>query len=209
MVPGIILSLSILPYVDVNYSDSTKTNDISQSTSYTNSNLKIQAILLSHQIAMSSPVKLDTQDLIEQYCLSFIAEKARDIIDYCTSTELKTSNGDFFGNIHMVGSTNSPDLIIGTIQIDPFFNQEKEANAVFTSMLLTLVCDCWEDKKPSNFDSLTSFLDSVKEMHLETLKPRTVSQVITLEDKQIQTILITNQQGYEWQFLINNNDLDV
>jgi hypothetical protein len=172
---------------------------------YITSNLILKDILASNDIDISSPIKLSTQNLIEEYCLPFIAEKEHSMIEYCTSTELKNSDSEFLGNIHMAGSLKEPNLILGAIQIDPFLTQERDAKKILNSMILAFVCNCWKEQKPLNFDSLNSLLDEANQIHLETLKPKTISPIITLEDKQLQFIIITNEQGYEWQFLITND----
>ncbi|MDH3277695.1 MAG: hypothetical protein OEM21_06300, partial [Nitrosopumilus sp.] len=71
---------------------SEKQGDNSSSISYVETNKNIQTQLAMHNIAMSSPLKINGLS-IEKYCTFFSDESIQDTLEYCTSTELLDSDG--------------------------------------------------------------------------------------------------------------------
>ncbi|MFB5618628.1 MAG: hypothetical protein ACE5RE_03425, partial [Candidatus Nitrosomaritimum aestuariumsis] len=104
-----------------------------QSVSYIDTNKDLQSTLDLQQIRMSSPLKLNGFS-IEQYCTFFSDEALQKSIEYCTSTELLDSQGQYLGNIHMVGAPSQPWYVIGVIQTSPTVSQLDEIKAVYRSM---------------------------------------------------------------------------
>jgi hypothetical protein len=111
------------------------------SVSYTDTHQEIQSLLEMHGISMSSALKLSGVS-IEEYCTFFADESIQNAIEYCTSTELLDPDGNYLGNIHMVGVSDSPKYVLGVIQVDPITSQLDEVKIIYQSMIESIVCSC-------------------------------------------------------------------
>jgi len=169
---------------------------------YIESNAKLKESLASHGISMSSPVKLSTIKDIEKFCSFFADKNKQDQVDYCTSTELRDSDGEFLGNIHMVGSRNMPKIVLVLIQTDPFMQDLDEIKSVYDVVIETLVCNCWEDVKPSEIETVSDWVDRQKDFHTSDVKPTSKSN-LSIMGMSLQMELTTNTEGYLWKLLIS------
>jgi hypothetical protein len=169
---------------------------------YLESNAKLKESLASHGISMSSPVKLSTIKDIEKFCSFFADKNKQDQVDYCTSTELRDSDGEFLGNIHMVGSRNMPKIVLVLIQTDPFMQDLDEVKSVYDVVIENLVCDCWEDVKPSEIETVSDWVDRQKDFHTSDVKPTSKSN-LSIMGMSLQMELTTNTEGYLWKLLIS------
>jgi hypothetical protein len=169
---------------------------------YLESNAKLKESLASHGISMSSPVKLSTIKDIEKFCSFFADKNKQDQVDYCTSTELRDSDGEFLGNIHMVGSRNMPKIVLVLIQTDPFMQDLDEIKSVYDVVIENLVCDCWEDVKPSEIETVSDWVDRQKDFHTSDVKPTSKSN-LSIIGMSLQMELTTNTEGYLWKLLIS------
>jgi hypothetical protein len=171
--------------------------------SYNASNSNIKSILASKGISMSNPLKF-SGDTIAQYCTFYQDDVKQNSVEYCTSTELKDSNGKFLGNIHMTGSVDSPNTVLGVIQTDPFMTQLDSVKIVYQTMVESMVCDCWQSQKPGNLESVSAWIDAAKSHHLEGKHTTSNSQIDGLAQKQLFLEITTNTKGYLWKFVITN-----
>lgn len=171
--------------------------------SYTDSNSILKSSLVSNGILMSSTLKF-TGDSIPKYCTFYQDEIKQNSITYCTSTELKDSEGKFLGNIHMVGTLDSPDAVLGVIQTDPYLSNLDSLKTTYQIMIESLVCDCWQDKKPGNFESTSLWIDAAKSHHLEAKRTTSSSEISGLANKQLLLEITTNSEGYLWKLIISN-----
>lgn len=169
---------------------------------YIESNAKLKESLASHGISMSSPVKLSTIKDIEKFCSFFTDKNKQDQVDYCTSTELRDSDGKFLGNIHMVGSRNMPKIVLVLIQTDPFMQDLDEIKSVYDVVIENLVCNCWEDVKPSTIETVSDWVDRQKNFHTSDVKPTSTSN-LSIMGISLQMELTTNTEGYLWKLLIS------
>ncbi|KRT61123.1 MAG: hypothetical protein XU09_C0006G0044 [Thaumarchaeota archaeon CSP1-1] len=169
---------------------------------YIESNAKLKESLASHGISMSSPVKLSTIKDIEKFCSFFADKNKQDQVDYCTSTELRDSDGEFLGNIHMVGSRNMPKIVLVLIQTDPFMQDLDEIKSVYDVVIENLVCNCWEDVKPSEIETVSDWVDRQKDFHTSDVKPTSKSN-LSIMGMSLQMELTTNTEGYLWKLLIS------
>ena len=172
------------------------------SISYTETNKDLQSLLAIQDISMSSALRLNGFS-IEQYCTFFADESIQNAIEYCTSTELLDLDGKYLGNIHMVGVSNSPKYVIGVIQADPIVSQLDDIKTVYQTMIELLVCDCWEEKKPGEFESVSAWIDAANNHHLEAKKITSKSEVSGLAQKNLLLEITTNTEGYLWKFIIS------
>ncbi len=169
---------------------------------YTDANSKLKESLSSHGVSMSSPIKLDTIKDITKFCSFFDNENKQTQVEYCTSTELRNSEGEFLGNIHMVGSRQMPKIVLVLIQTNPFMKDIDEIKSVFGVVIEDLVCDCWEEVKPGQIETVGSWIDMQREFHTSDTKPTSKSN-LRLEGHELQVELTTNQEGYLWKLIIS------
>lgn len=104
----------------------------------------------------------------------------------------------------MVGSTNFPDAVLGVIQTDPYLSNIDSLKIVYEIMVESLVCDCWQDQKPGNLESISSWVDAAKSHHLEAKGTTSSSKLSGLAQKQLILEVTTNTEGYLWKFIISN-----
>jgi len=169
---------------------------------YSDANSSLKEALEADGISMSSPVILKEKTGIDKYCTFFKDKEKQSLVEYCTSTELRDSDGDFLGNIHMVGSPSFPRLVIVLVQVDPLMNQLDDVKTIFSTVTENLVCNCWEEKKPGGFETVGSLVDGLRQFHTSDVKPHSQSSPIDIEEKSMQIELTTNTQGYLWELLI-------
>lgn len=168
---------------------------------YVLSNSLLKEKLAEHKIQMSSPIKLSNPDDIEQYCSFFTSEERQQVVQYCTSTELKDADGAFLGNVHMVGTIEEPKIILALIQTGTTSDLDL-IKTVFADITDVLVCDCWAEQKPGGLGDVGQWVDGLYQFHTDGTKPHSKSNVLPLEGKSLQLELSTNEQGYLWQFFI-------
>lgn len=105
------------------------------SLSYDDNDL-IRYKLEKHNIEMSPSLKFSGAKAAE-YC-SFFADGSVPL--YCTSTEL-VRNGEFLGNVHMVGTNDGPSAVLGVVQSDTI-TSGMEVVTIVTDSITESVFDC-------------------------------------------------------------------
>lgn len=171
---------------------------------YQEANSKLQESLDQKGIRMSSPIILNNEQAISQFCSFFVDEDVQNIVEYCTSTELLDNEGNFLGNIHIVGSEKFPKIVLVLVQSDPFMTELPQTKLVFQTVVEDLVCNCWENIQPSEISSIAQWIDKLGEFHTSDTKPSSKSNV-SLEGKQLQMEITTNAEGYLWKLLISKS----
>ncbi len=192
----IIISVLMIPTSEESESETL-------SISYTKTNQELQSILATNNISMSSALKINGFS-IQKYCTFFADEATQNAIKYCTSTELLDSDGQFLGNIHMVGTSGSPRYVIGVIQADPITSQLDEIKIIYQAMIESLVCECWNEEKPGGFESVSDWIDAAHAHHLEAKRITSKSEISGLTPKSILLEITTNTEGYLWKFIVPN-----
>ena len=167
------------------------------------SNSLMKSSLASKGIYMSSALKISGGS-IAKYCAFYVDIEKQNSIEYCTSTEIKDSDGKFLGNIHMVGSMDSPSAVLGIIQTDPYMSNLDDIKIIYQVMVKSLVCDCWQDQKPGDLESVSSWIDATKSHHLEATGTTSSSKLTGFVQKQLLLEVTTNTEGYLWKFIISN-----
>ena len=168
---------------------------------YVSANAKLKENLDIYDISMSTPLEFGKPDLITKYCSFFDDENKQKLVEYCTSTELDDSDGNYLGNIHMVGSPRLPKLVLVLVQADPFVNELPEIKSVFGAVIETLVCKCWEEVKPSNINTINEWIDKHQEFHSSAVQT-TSKSTLSLEGKMLQIEITTNTEGYLWKLFV-------
>ena len=200
---GIAVAIAIVFVLIVSFSTNTAPPGISASP-YLEDNLILKQKLSEAEISMSSPIQLRTTEDIKQYCSFFADDDKQKLVEYCTSTELKDKDGNFLGNIHMVGLKDVPQMILVLIQTDPSMSQIDSVKKVFDTTIQELVCKCWADVKPDNFANPNDWVDGMRSFHSSDTQIHSKSKQIVLEEKTLQLELTTNNEGYLWQLYIYN-----
>jgi len=200
VISGIVITIIIAVFM-IPTSEEPESETLS--ISYTGTNKELQSILATRNISMSSALKLNGFS-IEKYCTFFADEAIQNAIKYCTSTELLDSDGQYLGNIHMVGTPGSPKYVIGVIQADPNVSQLNEIKTIYQTMIESLVCQCWEEEKPGGFESVSDWIDAANAHHLEAKRITSKSEISGLAPKDILLEITTNTEGYLWKFIVPN-----
>ena len=202
--PIIIVAVSIITISSLyflNENDSFRVSEMN--LSYDSSNTEIQSMLEKNGIGMSNPLKIKGEQ-VDEYCQFFSDETLQNSIQYCTSTELIDSNGNFVGNIHMVGDLDSPFAALGVMQTDPFMSELDSVKSVSIAMIESLVCTCWADEKPGGFESTAEWIDAAKLHHLQAKKITSKSEINGLAQSHLLIEITTNTEGYLWKFIVTN-----
>lgn len=169
---------------------------------YAEANSKLEKNLEPLGILMSSPITLINKNSIAEYCTFFGEESKQKLVEFCTSTELKDSEGEFLGNIHMIGTRSTPKAVLVVIQSNPFMQNIDEIKLVFEQVIDDLVCNCWEDFEPSDIKTVSDWVEKHREFHTSDTRPTSTSR-LALMDKNLQIELSTNLEGYLWKLLIS------
>jgi hypothetical protein len=169
---------------------------------YDDSNSKLKEKLEFFDISMSNPINLINRNYLEEFCTFFENEELQNQVDYCTSTELRDSEGKFLGNIHMVGSRQMPKIILALIQTDPFMQNLDDVKTVYNVVIEDLVCNCWNEVQPGDIQTVAGWIDKQRDFHTSDTKPTSKSN-LSLSGMQLQIELTTNTEGYLWKLLIS------
>ena len=162
---------------------------------------KITEILATQNISMSLPTEI-TDYTTRQYCTFFDEDKQR-IMKYCITTALLDSDGKPLGNINMGGNSDDSTMALAIIEASPFLDsKDNEVNFVFQTMIETLVCNCWEEKRPGGFESISQWLKTAEEQYLESSQTTLISKITGLDQKQL-ILEITSKDGkYLWTLIV-------
>ena len=201
-----IVSISIVASVSLILNDEDKKfNTLSLPElefTYDDSNSKLKEKLEFFDISMSKPIKLINRNYLEEFCTFFENEDLQNQVDYCTSTELRDSEGKYLGNIHMVGSRQMPKIILALIQTGPFMQNLDDVKTVYNVVIEDLVCDCWNEVQPGDIETVAGWVDKQRDFHTSDTKPTSKSN-LSLSGMQLQMELTTNTEGYLWKLLIS------
>lgn len=167
---------------------------------YSAINFELQKSLSENQLHMSKPIKISTPESILKYC-NFFADSNIDTIEYCTSTEIKDSDGKFLGNIHMIGTRQQVSSIIIIAQTNSSMNNLNSIKTLFGDSIKVAVCDCWEEKTPGDFASVSDWVSAMVNMKNESKVIK--SNIDSLENKDLNLELSENEDGYLWTLVIS------
>ena len=201
----IIIVIVLLPNISNQSSDNTDQSQVSPldlSFSYEEANSNLRTSLRSHEINMSRPLQFFSQTDINQYCNFFSDSKKQALVKFCTSSELKDKNGNFLGDINMVGSTRAPGLVIAAVQTDPALSTLNDVKTIFGAVINETTCDCWDTEKPRGYATLSDMIDAFHDFHIAGKKPNSTSQSVPLGSEHFELELTTNQNGYLWKLLV-------
>lgn len=198
----IIVALSQFNILSIGNQQSQETNSsLYLDFSYEEANLDIKNTLKTQQINMSNILRFSSQSDINQYCNFLTDPKKQALIKFCTSTELQDKQG-FLGNINMVGSPESPGLVIAALQSNPFLSNYADVKTVFGAVINNTICQCWDKEQPRGYSTLSAMIDAFRDFHINGKRPDSTTHTIPLGGKHFEIELTTNTNGYLWKLLI-------
>jgi hypothetical protein len=204
-IAAIIIVIILLPNTSNQSTDNTDQSQISPldlSFSYDEANSNLKTSLYSKEINMSRPLQFFSQADINQYCHFFSDDKKQALVKFCTSTELKDKNGNFIGNINMVGSTRAPGLVIAAVQSDPVLSNLNDVKTIFGAVINETTCDCWDKEKPRGYVTISDMIDAFRDFHIAGQKPNSTTHSVPLGSEHFEMELTTNAKGYVWKLLV-------
>ena len=169
---------------------------------YDEANLQLKNDLDALGISMSSPIILINQNSVKEHCTFFSEVIKQQQVEFCTSTEILDSEGNYLGNIHMVGSRNTPKVVLTVIQTNPIMENLDQIKQVFEVVVDDIICNCWEEFEPSGIETVSEWVNQQKEFHLSDTRPSSAS-FLELQEKNLQMELSTNTEGFLWKLLIS------
>lgn len=200
---AIVIAVTGSLYFDFDSPNSVEPEKMSSfEITYGEANSNLKQALEKNNVTMSSPIKLDTKTAISKYCNFFEDSEKQELIHYCTSTELKTKNNSFLGNIHMVGLKPNPSLIITMIQLDNSMNEHDKVKTIFGIVIDNIVCDCWKQEKPDDFENVGEWVEAMGEFHTSGDGHTSKSKILPLGDNYIQMELTTTNDGRLWKLFV-------
>lgn len=169
---------------------------------YETVNSDLKSTLIGQDINMSKPLRFSTTADIYQYCNFLSNQTKQAMIQYCTSTEIKDTQGNFIGNLNMVGSNIAPVLVIATAETDPLFGNYKNIKVLFNDVVNETVCQCWAKEKPGGYATLSDMMDALRDFHLKGKEPNSTTHGVPLGGEHFEVEVTTNPQGYLWKLLV-------
>ena len=146
---------------------------------------KLSKTLESQKIKLSSPTEI-SDHTTKRYCTYFDENNDQKFVNFCTTTAVFDSKGYPLGNINMGGTKDESILAIALLEVSPFLDSNKEdVNFIFSSMMKTFVCDCWEEKSPGGFESVDAWIEVAQQRYLDSGKSSLKSKVEGLDEKQV------------------------
>ena len=195
-------TISSISNQSTNNTDQSQISPLDLSFSYEEANSNLRVSLHSHEINMSRPLQFSSQSDINQYCHFFSNDTKQALVKYCTSTEIRDKNGNFLGNVNMVGSIRAPGLVIAAVQSDPVLSNLNDVKTIFGVVINETTCDCWDKEKPRGYATLSDMMNTFRDFHISGKKPNSTTQSIPLGSEHFEMELTTNANGYLWKLIV-------
>ena len=163
---------------------------------------KIQKILVTNNISMSTPAPI-TDHTVDQYCTFFDGENIQKFVQYCLTTALVDSDGKPLGNLNMGGNPVTPTMALAIIEASPSVDSKKDDVAlVFETMIETLVCDCWQEQQPGGFASVSEWLNAAQNEYDKSDQTTLKSKINGLAQKQLVLEITATDKSYFWTLIV-------
>jgi len=162
---------------------------------------KIKTSLSEENIFMSTPSAV-TDHTIGNYCA--VNYDILSKITYCTTTAIQGPDGRSLGNISMGGVPDNPIMAIALVESSPFVNSKSdEVEIVFKTMIESLVCDCWDEKQPGGFESITAWIDTAEIKWAEASQTIPLKSTVTgLGDETLILEITYKNDSYFWTLIV-------
>ena len=204
---AVVIVAIILIFNQINATRKTTIVEEERSTSYLDfsyeeANSDLKSTLTLNHINMSNPLRFSSPTDINQYCNFLTDLKKQALVKYCTSTELRDKNGNFLGDINMVGSSTAPGLVIAALQSNPLLTNYDDVKTVFSAVINETMCQCWDEEKPGGYATLSDMMDALRDFHINGKKPDSTTHSISLANKHFEIEATSNANGYLWKLLV-------
>jgi len=202
LIPLIVISISVIAIFLIPENSSMPSSENLYQYGFTFYDVeKIKASLSEQNIFMSTPTPV-TDHTIGNYCA--IRDDILSSINYCTTTAIQGSNGRSLGNISLGGTPDNPIMAIALVESSPLIDSKSnEIEIVFQTMIETLVCDCWDEKQPGDFESVDAWIHAAKIKYLESSQTVPLKSTITgLGDETLILEIISKNDAYLWTLIV-------
>ena len=150
---------------------------------------------------MSSSTAI-SDDTVAQYC-TFFDGNVQKFVKYCTTAALVDVNGSPLGNFNMGGTSDVSTMVIALLESKPLIDSnENEVDFVFETMIETLVCDCWEQQHPGDFESVSAWINAAEKHYLESGQITLKSKINGIDNKQIVLEITNTGNYYLWTLIV-------
>ena len=202
LIPLIVISISVIAIFLIPEDSSMPSSENLYQYGFTFYDVeKIKASLSEQNIFMSTPTPV-TDHTIGNYCA--IRDDILSSINYCTTTAIQGSNGRSLGNISLGGTPDNPIMAIALVESSPLIDSKSnEIEIVFQTMIETLVCDCWDEKQPGDFESVDAWIHAAKIKYLESSQTVPLKSTITgLGDETLILEITSKNDAYLWTLIV-------
>ncbi len=69
-------------------------------------------------------------------------------------------------------------------------------------MIGTLVCDCWDEKQPGSFESVSAWLNTAENKYAESSKTTLKSKINGLDNKKLILEITSKDESYLWTLIV-------
>lgn len=160
---------------------------------------KIQDTLEEQNISVSAPTPI-TDHTISQYC-AYFDNGLPQTVEYCTTTAVLDFEGTPLGNINIGGDTQSPVMAVANLETSTLESNHDEVIAIFETMIETLVCDCWDEEKSKDYESISAWISAAQTFYSDSDGRNIKSKIDNLGDSEI-FLEITSKENSVLQTLI-------
>ena len=162
---------------------------------------KLQNSLGLIGVTMTDPAKFNNPLDIAANC-NFMSDTSKQaLVKYCTISELSDKN-DTLGNINMIGSTNSPGLIIVLVSSDTKFSNMGKIKGILDTVITDTICSCWNTERPNGYVTSADMIDTLRDMQISTSTHSSTAPTISLGNMHLQLEIINNGDSYMWKLLV-------
>jgi hypothetical protein len=151
---------------------------------------------------MSSPSVI-TDHTVKQYCTFFDDDGVQQFVSYCVTTAILDSDGKPLGNINMGGNSIEPNMALAMVQTSTSFDSKtNDIGFIFETMIETLVCDCWAEKQPGGFESVSAWIHAAEQQYYDSLQSTLISKINGLNQKQLVLEITSSRDSYLWTLIV-------
>ena len=162
---------------------------------------KIQQTLRTHDILVSNPTEI-TDHTVDQYCTYFDDDDVQQFVKYCTTTSVIDSNGNSIGNINIGGTVDESVVALALIETGTLDSKQSEISVIFKTMIESLVCDCWDQLQPGDFESSDDWINATVNRYSDSGKTTIESKINGLDHKQLILEITSTENSYLWTLII-------
>ena len=69
-------------------------------------------------------------------------------------------------------------------------------------MVETMVCDCWEERQPGGFESISSWIDTAEEKYAKSSQTTLKSEITGLDNKRLILEITSTGESYLWTLIV-------